>query len=170
MWSCGCIVAELLSMEEASVPCYLDRQPLFPGVSSDMTPGGGGGVDADSADQLESIVRVVGTPDSADVEALAGDDASAAAAKARLGALASRESADLADIFPGAEAPALDLLKRLLTLDPKKRFDVRDCLDHAYVACGRPASRGTSAGARRPPPFLGRSSRRRTRTSWTCAA
>ena len=80
MWSCGCIVAELLSMEEASVPCYLDRQPLFPGVSSDMTPGGGGGVDADSADQLESIVRVVGTPDSADVEALAGDDASAAAA------------------------------------------------------------------------------------------
>ncbi|KAH8072476.1 MAP kinase [Aureococcus anophagefferens] len=140
MWSCGCIVAELLSMEEASVPCYLDRQPLFPGVSSDMTPGGGGGVDADSADQLD--------------------------AKARLGALASRESADLADIFPGAEAPALDLLKRLLTLDPKKRFDVRACLDHAYVACGRPASR--------PPaprdPFLGRSSRRRTRTSWTCAA
>ena len=153
MWSCGCIVAELLSMEEASVPCYLDRQPLFPGVSSDMTPGGGGGVDADSADQLESIVRVVGTPDSADVEALAGDDASAAAAKARLGALASRESADLADIFPGAEAPALDLLKRLLTLDPKKRFDVRACLDHAYVACGRPASRGPRSARGDPPPL-----------------
>ena len=69
----------------------------------------------------------------------------AQAAKARLGALASRESADLADIFPGAEAPALDLLKRLLTLDPKKRFDVRACLDHAYVACFWPASRDRRA-------------------------
>ena len=75
----------------------------------------------------------------------------AQAAKARLGALASRESADLADIFPGAEAPALDLLKRLLTLDPKKRFDVRACLDHAYVACFGPASRDLRRRAADPP-------------------
>ena len=29
-WACGCVLAELLSMEKASVKCYLDRRPLFP--------------------------------------------------------------------------------------------------------------------------------------------
>jgi mitogen-activated protein kinase 1/3 len=31
IWSLGCILAELLSMQEGSVPCYQDRMPLFPG-------------------------------------------------------------------------------------------------------------------------------------------
>ena len=112
------------------MPCYLDRQPLFPGVSSDMTPGSN--VDSDSADQLESIVRVVGTPDATDVAALVGDDADAA--KAKLSRMPTKAKSDLAKIFPGAEPDAVDLLKKLLTLDPKKRFDVKQCLNHAYVA------------------------------------
>lgn len=31
IWSLGCILAELLSMQELSVPCYQNRMPLFPG-------------------------------------------------------------------------------------------------------------------------------------------
>ena len=38
MWACGCVLAELLSMEKASVKCYLDRRPLFPGDASDLSP------------------------------------------------------------------------------------------------------------------------------------
>ena len=31
IWSLGCILGELLSMQEGSVPGYQDRKPLFPG-------------------------------------------------------------------------------------------------------------------------------------------
>jgi len=46
IWSLGCILAELLSMQEGkSVPCYQDRMPLFPGgscfpLSADVTANG----------------------------------------------------------------------------------------------------------------------------------
>ena len=44
-----------------------------------------------------------------------------------------KAKSDLTKIFPGAEPAALDLLRNLLTLDPKKRFDVKRCLSHARV-------------------------------------
>jgi mitogen-activated protein kinase 1/3 len=33
MWSVGCILGELLSMQKESVSCAEDRAPLFPGSS-----------------------------------------------------------------------------------------------------------------------------------------
>jgi len=38
------------------------------------------------------------------------------------------------DIFPNATPSAMDLLKKLLTFNPKKRIDVFEALKHPYVA------------------------------------
>ena len=39
MWSAGCILAEMLSMQKESEPDPNNRRPLFPGRSSNMSPG-----------------------------------------------------------------------------------------------------------------------------------
>ena len=38
VWSAGCILAEMLSMQKESVPNPNNRRPLFPGRSSNMSP------------------------------------------------------------------------------------------------------------------------------------
>jgi len=65
LWSLGCILAELLSMQEGSVPGYQDRLPLFPGGS--CYPLSGDTMKKDERlDQLSVIFSVIGTPDEAD--------------------------------------------------------------------------------------------------------
>jgi mitogen-activated protein kinase 1/3 len=67
----GCILGELLSMQEGSVPSYQDRQPLFPGGSCYPLSGEGGSVKTDERlDQLNVIFGVIGTPDPEDVESI----------------------------------------------------------------------------------------------------
>jgi len=71
MWSLGCIFAELLSMQEGSVPGYEDRKPLFPGGSCYPLSGEGASVKNDERlDQLSVILSVIGTPDDDDVESI----------------------------------------------------------------------------------------------------
>ena len=61
IWSMGCILAELLSMQEGN---YQDRSPLFPGgscypLSGNKDESG----DDDRLDQLNVILGVIGTPE-----------------------------------------------------------------------------------------------------------
>jgi serine/threonine protein kinase len=37
-------------------------------------------------------------------------------------------------LFKGANPDAIDLLKKLLTFDPKKRITIEDALAHAYMS------------------------------------
>ncbi len=68
IWSLGCIFAELLSMQEGSVPNYHDRVPLFPGGS--CYPLSGDHVSTDTKerqDQLSVIFSVIGMPSEEDL-------------------------------------------------------------------------------------------------------
>jgi mitogen-activated protein kinase 1/3 len=68
IWSLGCIFAELLSMQEGSVPNYQDRVPLFPGGS--CYPLSGDHVSTDTKerqDQLSVIFSVIGMPSEEDL-------------------------------------------------------------------------------------------------------
>lgn len=68
IWSLGCIFAELLSMQEGSVPTYQDRVPLFPGGSCYPLSGDTGSTNSDERlDQLSVIFSVIGMPSEEDL-------------------------------------------------------------------------------------------------------
>ena len=68
IWSLGCIFAELLSMQEGSVPTYQDRVPLFPGGSCYPLSGDTGSTSSDERlDQLSVIFSVIGMPSEEDL-------------------------------------------------------------------------------------------------------
>ena len=128
-WACGCVLAELLSMEKASVKCYLDRRPLFPGDASDLSPRTRAIEPGD--DQLATIVRVVGCSVQ-DVEALSSSTEVASRLEAAKRA-APTGRRTFAALYPGAEKDAVDLLENLIKMDPAQRYSADQCLDHAYL-------------------------------------
>lgn len=71
IWSLGCIFAELLSMQEGSVPTYQERVPLFPGGSCYPLSGDHGSADSDERlDQLSVIFSVIGIPSEEDLKSV----------------------------------------------------------------------------------------------------
>jgi len=129
MWACGCVLAELLSMEKSSVKCYVDRRPLFPGDASDLSPRTQCIDPGD--DQLATIVRVVGCT-SEDVAALStSQDVTRRLEAAKRAAPTGRRT--FAALYPGPEPDAVDLLGKLVAMDPSERFAADACLDHAYL-------------------------------------
>jgi serine/threonine protein kinase len=40
---------------------------------------------------------------------------------------------NLQDILPGVESDAIDLIEKMLTLDPEKRISIREALDHVLI-------------------------------------
>lgn len=71
IWSLGCIFAELLSMQEGSVPTYQDRAPLFPGGSCYPLSGDTGTTGSDErVDQLSVIFSVIGMPSEEDLKSV----------------------------------------------------------------------------------------------------
>jgi len=129
MWACGCVLAELLSMEKASVKCYSDRRSLFPGGASDQSPRTRDIEPGD--DQLATIVRVVGCS-ALDVAALSSSaEVAQRLEAAKRAAPTGRRT--FAALYPGADKDAIDLLENLTKMDPAQRYSADQCLDHAYM-------------------------------------
>ncbi len=103
IWSVGCIFAEMLA-----------RRQLFPGKNY--------------LNQLQLILSVVGTPSEEYVKNVGSERV-----KAYLQSLPPRKPVELSVLFPNASSLALDLLRRMLQLDPKKRLSSEDGLAHRYL-------------------------------------
>ena len=102
IWSIGCILAELLG-----------RQPLFP---------------ADNyLDELQKIISVLGSPSENDLEFISDQKI-----KSFVLRLAKRTKQSFNLMFSNANPVALDLLGKMLTFNPKKRYTVEQCISHPY--------------------------------------
>jgi serine/threonine protein kinase len=47
--------------------------------------------------------------------------------------LPKREGKNFDELFKGANAPAIDLLKKMLTYDPADRITIKEALEHPYL-------------------------------------
>lgn len=134
MWSMGCIFAELLGMIKENVPNPKDRCPLFHGRTCyplsphrDHESDPAYHFNKHSADQLNMIFNVLGTPTDEFINKLDKSDAKkyARCFKERAGVTFS----DM-DRFLGTSPEAIDLLSKLLTLDPECRITIDEALEH----------------------------------------
>jgi mitogen-activated protein kinase 1/3 len=126
IWSLGCILAELLSMQEGSVPGYQDRIPLFPGGTCYPLSGGDTGEADERLDQLSVIFGVIGTPTSEDVAAIGK-------ANEYIKTLGNIKPKKLSERFPAADPAALDLLENMLRFNPERRCTAEEALDHEFL-------------------------------------
>ncbi|SCU99929.1 LANO_0F04390g1_1 [Lachancea nothofagi CBS 11611] len=104
LWSCGCILAELLL-----------RRPLFPGK--------------DYRHQLLLIFQVIGSPTSKDLECVRSKRA-----LQYLSTLPRYPSnRALRGLLPEANPEGMDLLERMLVFDPRRRITAAQALKHPYL-------------------------------------
>ncbi|CUS21193.1 LAQU0S02e08174g1_1 [Lachancea quebecensis] len=104
VWSCGCILAELLM-----------RRPLFPGK--------------DYHHQLLLIFQVIGSPTLDDLGCVRSKRA-----RQYLSALPRYAGeGNLRSLVPEASAEALDLLEKMLVFDPHRRITASQALKHPYL-------------------------------------
>jgi len=102
IWSIGCIFAELLG-----------RQPLFPSDNY--------------LDELQKVISVLGSPSESDLDFIKDEKV-----KNFVNKLARRTKQSFSIMFPTANPVALDLLGKMLTFSPNKRYNVEQCLSHPY--------------------------------------
>jgi len=127
IWSVGCIFAELLSMQEGSVPGYEDRVPLFPGGSCFPLSGeGDSGKSNERLDQLSVILGVIGTPLAEDIDSIGN-------ANEYIKTLKKSPSKNIESLYPAADKDAIDLLKTMLHFNPKKRCTAEEALEHKFL-------------------------------------
>lgn len=102
VWSVGCIFAELIL-----------RKPYFPGD--------------DYIDQLTIITEKLGKLSEAELDFVTSDKA-----KRFMRKLPSKAPVPLSQQFPSASPEAIDLLRKMLSVHPKKRISVEDALAHPF--------------------------------------
>lgn len=102
MWSVGCIICELLG-----------RKPIFKGK--------------DHFTQLTAITQVLGTPAKELIVRIAS-----LYAWDYFAASVQYPKIPFGDLYPAANAGALDLIEHLLVFDPGARPSAVDCLEHPY--------------------------------------
>ena len=137
VWSAGCIFAELLGMQKENVQNYRDRVALFPGKS--CYPLSDDHMDnedktsmfiehnKDQVDQLSVIFDVIGSPSDPDIEEIESPNI-----KNFLRKVEKQNPVDFKDMYPGADAKAIDLLRLMLQFSPRNRVTVEQALGHPF--------------------------------------
>ena len=108
VWAMGCIFAEILG-----------RKVILPGK--------------DFVDQLRLIVNLLGSPQPGELESFVTDRE----ALKFMRRLPPSQGADFHELFPGASPVTLDLLRKMLTIDPARRIDDDSAISHPYLAMVR---------------------------------
>ncbi|XP_041129518.1 STKc_p38 domain-containing protein [Polyodon spathula] len=103
IWSVGCILAELIT-----------GQVLFPGK--------------DYFDQLKLIMKLTGTPQPSLVQKMQSKDA-----KKYIQALPPQVKRNFREAFPNMDKKVVDLLEKMLVLDPDQRLTAKEGLSHRYL-------------------------------------
>jgi mitogen-activated protein kinase 1/3 len=135
MWSVGCIFAELLGMMKASAATYLDRKPLFPGKSCfPLSPDRQARIQANGFpvakdDQLAIIFEILGTPEEHDISFVTDPKA-----LTYLKSFQPISRVNLAEKYPGADTDSIDLLNKMLQINPYFRISVEEALSHPCFA------------------------------------
>ena len=102
VWSCGCILAEILG-----------RKPLWPG--------------RDFMHQLVLIFDVIGLPPAEERAYIRSDQA-----LKFLASLSDKPKVPWGEVFPQANPKAIDLLEHMLQFNADKRATIEECLAHTY--------------------------------------
>jgi serine/threonine protein kinase len=103
MWAVGCIFAELYK-----------RKPFLPGL--------------DSREQLNLILDTFGTPSEEDIALIPN-----AKAQRYLRSIPYQPPKDLEILLPKADPLAIDLIKKMMTFNPKKRITTEEALAHPFL-------------------------------------
>nr|ARJ54259.1 p38 protein [Aurelia aurita] len=104
VWSVGCIMAELLT-----------SKVLFPG--------------GDHIDQLTKIMQLVGKPSPESLAKITSESA-----KNYIKSMPDYRKRPFSEIFIGANPQAIELLEKMLVLDPDERITSADAIKHPYLA------------------------------------
>ena len=103
VWAVGCILGELIL-----------GKPLFPGSST--------------INQLDKVIELIGFPTSEDIESIESPFA-----RTMLESLHRSRVKNFKELMPNCPTDALDLIKKCLQFNPKKRITVQEALEHPYV-------------------------------------
>ncbi|GAA5916229.1 hypothetical protein JCM6882_001115 [Rhodosporidiobolus microsporus] len=114
VWSAGCIMAEMIS----GVPLFRGR---------------------DNNDQLNQIIRILGTPDEQSLRRIASESP-----EVQLRPFPRMTRIPWASLYPKAHPLALDLLDKLLQFDPSRRLDCTSALHHPYFGSSSSQQPGSS--------------------------
>ena len=102
----------------------------------------------DRLDQLSVIFSVIGTPSEEDIKAIGK-------ANEYIKSIPKMKGKPLETLYPAADPLAIDLLKKMLYFNPKRRVTAEEALDHAFFkGVRRKELERTADGPLEGPSFL----------------
>lgn len=132
-WAVGWVIGEILKMVNSS-KMNCKKGALFPGYCcyplspADKDQSEVNGFPLNNDDQLYYIFEILGSPDpTKDLHFLSDQEAIKYATS-----LPRHEKKTLAEHYPTVDRVTLDLLERMLTIDPTKRISIEECLKHPF--------------------------------------
>jgi mitogen-activated protein kinase 1/3 len=113
-------------MQQGSVSGVQDRKPLFPGGTCYPLSGDLDKIkNEERLDQLSVIFGIIGTPSPEDVSSVGNAHEYIMSMEKTLGK-------PLETLFPAADPLAIDLLKKMLQFNPRRRCTAEQALEHDF--------------------------------------